>query len=296
MLKLSTVVPIALSGLFFGVAPSTAADLVLPISFDEYSIPKVSLDIEGAPYELVLDTGSSEGLHLRRDVLDRLGSVRFTGEMQRSSDMAGNVQENARFVIDELSVHGLTFRDITGVEFSPWGITVQDDSQLPESSVLGLGFFKGQRILIDYLSKELTVFDPSSGFVPNSDTGWIEVPFRQSDEGLVLQAEIAGQPSVMVLDTGATTAFAVADRIATTAAAVPCQSVYPSLEQEGCRLIPVRTAFGKTPASFHAFLIEDDSNFEADGLLGGDFLNQHAVFVDFAEKRMFVRPEQHQQD
>ncbi|AGT11014.1 aspartyl protease family protein [Paracoccus aminophilus] len=291
-MKLSTAVPITLLGVASTVIPSAAADLVLPITFDEYTIPSVSLEIEGEPSALTLDTGSGEGLHLRREVLDRLESVRFTGEMQRSSDMAGKVQENARFVIDELAVQGLTFREIRGVELAPWGITVQEDGQLPETPVLGLGFFEGQRVLIDYPSKELTVFDPSSDFLPNKETGWIEVPFRHSGEGLLLKAEIAGQASDMVLDTGATISFAVADRIASTAEAVPCKSIYASLEQEGCRLIPVKTAFGGQSASFHAFIIEDDSNFEAAGLLGGDFLNQHEVFMDFAGKRMFIRPDQ----
>ncbi|MCG8273916.1 hypothetical protein MIC97_20750 [Aquamicrobium sp. NLF2-7] len=159
--------------------------------------------------------------------------------------------------------------------------------------MLGLGFFKGQRILIDYLSKELTVFDAASGFDPDREPGWIEVPFRHSEEGLVLEAMIDGRPHDMVLDTGATISFAVADRIADTAAAVPCQSVYASLEQEGCRLIPVDTQFGDTAASVHAFLIEDSpGHFGATGLLGGDFLQHHAVFVDFAGKRMYVRPDQ----
>ena len=296
VLKLSIVVPIALLGVSFLAVPSNAVDLVLPITFDEYAIPKVRLDIEGTSYDLVLDTGSGEGLHLPRDVLGRIESVHFTGEVQRSSDLAGNVQENARFIFDELPVQGLIFEDVRGVELSPWGITVREDSPLPESSVLGLGFFKGQRVVIDYLSNELTVFDPTSDFVPNVDTGWIEVPFRNSEEGLVLEAEMAGQRYDMVLDTGATISFAVADRIVDTATAVPCQSVYTSLDQEGCRLIPVRTAFGPTPASFHAFLIEDDPGLDAAGLLGGDFLNQHAVFVDFAGRRLFVRPNQTQQD
>lgn len=292
-LKFSIVLPVTLLGASFAVVPSSAADLVLPITFDKHSIPVISLEIGGTPYELSLDTGSEEGLHLRRDLLDRLEGVRFTGEMQRSSDMAGNIQENARFVIGELSVHGRTFRDIRGVEFSPWGIIVNEDSQLPESSVLGLGFFKGQRILIDYLSKELTVFDAASDFDPDRETGWIEVPFRHSEEGLVLEAVIAGQPHDMVLDTGATISVAVAARIADTTAAVPCRSIYESLQQEGCRLIPVDTEIGNTTARIHAFLLEDDpGNFGATGLLGGDFIQHHAVFVDFAGQRMYVRPDQ----
>ena len=293
-LKLLIVLPFTLLAVSFAAVPSKAADLVLPITFDQRSTPMISLDIEGISHELRLDTGSEEGLHLRRDLLDRIEGVRFTGKMQRSSDLAGNTRENARFVIDALSVDGRIFHDIRGVEFSPWGITLREDGQLPESSVLGLGFFKGQRILIDYRSKELTVFDAASDFDPDMEAGWIKVPFHHSEEGLVLEAVIAGQSHDMVLDTGATISFALADRIADTAAAVPCQNIHASLEQEGCRLIPVDTGFGDT---VHAFLIEDDpGNFAATGLLGGDFLRHHVVFVDFVGKRMFVRPDRSGQD
>ncbi|GEM_PF-1052255 len=295
--KFSFVLLVALLGATFAVVPSNAADLVLPITFDEHSIPMVSLEIDGTTHVLNLDTGSEEGLHLRREVLDQIEGVRFTGEMQRSSDMAGNAQENARFVIDKLSVNGRLFQDIGGVEFSPWGITVRKNSQLPESSVLGLGFFKDQRILIDYISKELTIFDPVSDFDPNGDAGWNEVPFRHSAEGLVLETIIAGRRHDMVLDTGATISFVIADRIADTTAAVPCHTIYASLLQEGCRLIPIVTEFGDAAVSLHAFLMEGaPENFDATGLLGCDFLRHHAVFVDFDGKRMFVRSDQGQQD
>ncbi|MCG8273915.1 hypothetical protein MIC97_20745 [Aquamicrobium sp. NLF2-7] len=120
-MKLSIVLPITLLAASFAIVPSHAADLVLPITFDKRSIPMVNLEIDGTSHVLNLDTGSEEGLHLRRDLLDRIEGVRFIGEMQRSSDMAGNVQENARFVIDELSVAGRIFEIFAASNFPPGG-------------------------------------------------------------------------------------------------------------------------------------------------------------------------------
>ena len=80
-------------------------------------------------------------------------------------------------------------------------------------------------------------------------------------------------------------------------ATVPCHTIYASLLQEGCRLIPIVTEFGDAAVSLLAFLREGaPENFEATGLLGGDFLRHHAMFVDFDGKRMFVRSDQRQQD
>jgi len=69
-LKFSIILPITLLGASFAVVPTNAADLILPITFDQRSTPMVSLEIEGMPHELRLDTGSEEGLHLRRDQCD----------------------------------------------------------------------------------------------------------------------------------------------------------------------------------------------------------------------------------
>jgi hypothetical protein len=54
-LKFSIVLPIIGLGAAFAVVPSNAADLVLPITFDQRSTPMVSLEIDGMSYELRLD-------------------------------------------------------------------------------------------------------------------------------------------------------------------------------------------------------------------------------------------------
>lgn len=272
-------------------SPSTAADLVLPISFDTRGMPMIQLDLGGKTYALALDTGSAEGLHLDRDTVNQIEGAHFTGEARRSIDLAGTVRENERFIIDELSVNGRTFRNIQGVEFSPWGVSVREDSELPKSQVIGLGLFTGERILIDYAAEELIVFDASTDIDPGGDEGWVEIPFHWPDDGLVLDARIAGEKHAMVLDSAATHSLVIAGRIADTRAAVPCETVYPSLNQTGCRLIPVETEFGGVRQTVHAFALEKDlGRFESTGVLGGDFLKNNAVLIDLVNERMHVRP------
>lgn len=270
---------------------ASAADLVLPIRFDEFSTPLVELELDGIASTLMLDTGSAEGLHLARPILERIAGARFTGEMQKSSDMAGNVQENARFVISELSINGRPFRDVSGVEFTPWGVTVMGDADLPEWPVVGLGLFEDRRIRLDYQAQTLTIFDETAEAIPDSQEGWFEVPFRRTNEGLLLDASVAGKNRPMSLDSGASMSMVIADRIEDASLAVPCETVYPGLQEEDCRLIPVETTFGGVRRLVHAYLMQDDpGRFENAGLLGGDFLQRHAVFIDMQADRMFVRP------
>lgn len=286
---LRSLFPIAIA-LF--ATPSAASDLVLPFFFDRHETPVIQLDLGGKTHSLHLDTGSAEGLHLTKDTLNRIEGVRLTGETQRSLDFAGNVQENACFVIDELSINGRIFRNIKGVEFSPWGIAVRKDTEPPKSQVVGLGFFNGERILIDYAAKELTIFDASADAVQGGEGGWVEIPFRRTDDGLVLKAQIAGKKHEMALDSGATLSFVFADRIADTRSAVPCETIYPDgLGQEECWLIPVETEFGGVPQTVHAFMVKEDQGiFGGTGLLGGDFLKNNAVLIDLANERMYIRP------
>ncbi|MFC0192936.1 aspartyl protease family protein [Aureimonas pseudogalii] len=267
-----------------------ASDLVLPIRFDSFAAPLIELDLDGTTSALMLDTGSAEGLHLTRPTIERIRGARFTGQTQKSSNMAGDVRENARFVIDALTIGGLTFRDVTGVEFTPWSVTLMGAAEPPVSPVIGLGFFKGRSILIDYQAATLTVFEASAAGVLEGQDGWIEVPFRQTDEGLLLDADIAGQRHRMSLDSGASMSMVIADRIDAASSAVSCRSIYPNMPDEDCKLVPVETEFGGSKRTMNAFLMrENPGPFEGTGLLGGDFLFQHAVLVDLGASRMLVR-------
>lgn len=267
------------------------SDLVLPIRFDEFATPLIELDLDGTPSTLMLDTGSSEGLHLTSATIEQIKKARFTGDVQRSGNMAGEVQENARFIIDALSINGHVFEGVTGVEFAPWAVTFMGSEQPPEFPVIGLGLFEGRSILIDYQAETLSISETSQEPASGGQDNWVEVPFRRTEEGLLLDAVIAGQRRSMSLDSGASISMVMADRTDAASFAVPCQSIYPNLPDEGCELVPVETKFGSSSLTFNAFLMHEELGpFEGAGLLGGDFLFQHAVFIDFKNNRMFVRP------
>ncbi len=291
---LRSIFPIAIA---FIASPSMADDLVLPFSFDRHQTPMVELDLSGTTYTLRLDTGSAEGLHLTKETLSRIPEIRFTGGTIRSIDLAGEVRENARFVIDELSVSGRAFQNIGGIEFSPWGVSVRDGSSLPTSQVLGLGFFKGERILIDYAARTLTIFDQNRYLDPSPEEGWVELPFNVTDDGPILDVEIAGESHHMSLDSGATLSMVIAARITDQSAALPCEAIFPDgLGPEDCRLIPVTTKYEGKYQTVYAYMLEEDPFQGRDfddafaGLLGGDFLANYAVLIDFADEQLYVRP------
>ncbi|PYE29877.1 aspartyl protease [Rhizobium sp. PP-F2F-G38] len=280
-------VAIAMTG---AAETARASDLVFPIRFDEFSTPMVELELDGTVVALMLDTGSAEGLHLTRPMIERIEGARLTGETQKSSNIAGDVQENARFVVDKLTINGQTFHDVSGVEFTPWAVTMMGADEPPVSPVIGLNLFEGRRIVIDYQASTLTVSESGPEFDAGGKGGWTEVPLRRTEEGLLLAANIGGQAQLMSLDSGASMSMVFADRIDAAASSVPCRAIYPNLPETDCELVPVETEFGGFRRSVHAFLMRDDpGKFEGVGLLGGDFLFQHAVEIDLKVDRMFVR-------
>ncbi|PRA81041.1 hypothetical protein CQ054_20660 [Ochrobactrum sp. MYb29] len=267
-----------------------ASNLVIPISFDEFSVPVITVQLNGHAETLMLDTGSSEGLHLYPSLLKRMSGVRFTGEKQKSSDMAGKEHANARFIIDDLSINDQIFHNISGVEFSPWGFTLDKDTKLPTTPVAGLGLFERKRLLIDYEAGLLTIFDDGKEPDIGDRSKWFEVPFRRSSEGLLLDVFIEGAVRTLALDTGATLSMIIADKIGDTSSAMPCKTIYPELIAQDCKLMPVETRFSNAIHTVYAFLNpQNPGRFENAGLLGNDFLHRHAVYIDFQTSRLFIR-------
>lgn len=282
-----------LAGCTFACCTSllNAAELILPLSFDDHSLPTTVIELNGEKCTLMFDMGSALGLHLSRESVGRINGASFTGVIRRSIDMAGEVHRNEQFTIDRMRIGDIEFKNVEGVELTPWGLVQLGGEGLPESPVIGLGFFDGKQLLIDYAAAQLTVADGSIQLSQLAATGWTEIPFKRTAEGLILKATVAGRKEELALDTGATLSMVAASRVVDTSSAVPCSTVYPELTQEGCQFIPVQAKFGNMVSTVYALLMDSTPDgFSILGLLGGDFLQHHSVLVDFAAGRMFLRP------
>ena len=261
--------------------------VTVPIAFDT-GFPVVTLNFDGQAIPFVLDTGSSRTFHLAPGVAKQLPGLVFTGNKFKSMDAAGHVQEDDEVSIANLSVNGLAFGKTTGVIAQPWGLTIgKGQGPVKSQSILGLGFFDGRRVIIDYPSKRLTIADADDKSVMQRVAGWTPFPYERSHAGQVLVLSSGKADYRMVLDSPSNLSIVKAKLAEGRGDAVKCElDLGPG---RVCESVGVSLPGG---SPIKALLIDLPDQFPDDGLLGQDFFFQYAVFIDGKNRVVMLRERQ----
>ena len=284
-LLLSAASPPALS------ATSSGKVMHMPLEWDDTAIPIVNVEINGLRQSFSIDTGSEMGLHLTKEVMAQLpGLVPVEGK-RRSIDLTGKVLFNEKFHIPQLSINGMIFKDVKGVSFTPWGLTLNPKTAPRSSMVIGLDLFKDKALLIDYQSQRLSVADNAQALGINIADGWISLPLRITSEGITINVAKNTKEYNMVLDTGATVSVFWQERLKSAVVSLPCQVLIGDIEMEGCVAADFQlNEKGATGISFNAVLLDGVfKQIDTDGLIGNNFLNEFALLIDFPEQRLLIK-------
>jgi hypothetical protein len=271
--------------LFFHYAFASAAEQVtVPIKVVD-TLPTLELKLNGKPYAFMLDTGSLTSIHLRESVAANIAGLTYTGEKQKSIDLAGKLKEDAKFVIPELDVNGLRVKKLSGVIYSPWGLTIGNErNEMPEESVLGVGFFSDKQVLIDLAHKTLSFATETAPSLIDGKDGWINLPFEMWTEGIVLTTNDGKYSYNMVLDSGATVSFIKSNIARQNGDIKKCTAAMNG--GDACQALTIPLPNNR---SVSAMLQDIPAAFEADGLLGMDFFQQYAVYIDIKHKKFAIK-------
>ncbi|KEY60667.1 pepsin/retropepsin-like aspartic protease family protein [Serratia sp. DD3] len=268
----------------------------MPFALDDASLPMANVDINGKRQTFMIDTGSRTALHLSKDVMAKLPGLTVAPEKERSTDLTGKVFLNDKFHIPQLSINGMIFKDVKGVSFTPRGMTLTRDSSLPNSMMIGLDLFKGKAVLIDYKNQRLSVADRAQSFGISMADGWISLPLRLTQEGIVVNVSQGSQSYNMVLDTGASVSVFWKARLKLPFASISCQTVIAEMDNEGCTASEFQLAeIGTENIKLNALLL--DGTFEqmdTDGLIGNNFFKKFAVLIDFPAQRLLIKGSTHE--
>ncbi len=269
--------------LFYSACFASEA-VTVPIAFDT-GFPVVTLTLNGKAIPFTLDTGSSRAFHLAKRDAKKFPELVYTGKKFKAMDAAGHVMEDAEVSIPNLSVNGLAFGTTTGVIAQPWGLSIgKGHGPDQKLSVLGLGFFDGRRVIIDYPSKTLTIADADDDAVTQRVAGWTSYPYDRSKAGQVLVLSSGKADYRMVLDSPSNVSIVRAKLAAGRDDFVKCDmDLGPGRVCENVGLaLP-----GGSPVK--ALLIDLPERFSDDGLLGQDFFFQYAVFIDSVNRVVRLR-------
>ena len=252
-------------------AYSSSAPMVeIPVSFDRANLPIVEMVINKRPIKFYLDTGA-RGLHLPEDIAETVHGVRLTGRKVRSVDLAGKVREDEEFVIPELEVNGMIFRNITGQYLSAWGVG-ESEFQLP---VIGLDVLQQKELVIDFPRKRLLMSDAPIAFDTLYSSAQ-KLPFTHADEGLAVSAHIGKHEWPFVLDCAASISIIKASVDIDESLITPCTVKLPGGR---CEKVSARVEYGNEVVALELIRMPLPEKFKPMGVIGHDFFSQCALYL-----------------
>lgn len=171
------------------------------------------------------------------------------------------------------------------LEYKKWGLVISSDNkerqQVEESfSVIGLDLFKDYLLTINFPERQLIISDEYNSYAMLDNT-WISLPFVIEKEGLVISVSDDIKTYKMVLDTGATFSIIKESSLA--------QKTFQINKDDSYQFIDLKVN-NLDSNKIRAIILDSlPAEFQADGLLGGDFLNKHIVKIDFKNKKLWVK-------
>ena len=257
------------------------------LTFDnKYNLPLIMINYQGEKIQMILDTGSNIALHLPMDLINKIPNKMENSEKIRSTDLSGNVTELRSFIIDKLVLNSFTFNNVQVVEYKDWGLYISSDQTNnsedtnEDKPVIGLGLFDDYVLTINYPESNITISDD---IATNLTPQWIAIPFDLNGEGLVVNLSDGIKNYKMVLDTGATVSLIKQQSLSP-------KSITISDPEDDFKAISLDVNNVANDSVLPIIIDSFPNEFQADGLLGADFLSKNRVKIDFKNKQMWIQP------
>ena len=253
---------------------------------DKYNLPLIMINYQGEKIQMILDTGSNISLHLPMDLINKIPNKMENSEKIRSTDLSGSVTELRSFIIDKLVLNSFTFNKVQVVEYKDWGLYISSDQTNnsedtnEDKPVIGLGLFDDYVLTINYPESNITISDD---IATNLTPQWIAIPFDFNDEGLIVNLSDGIKNYKMVLDTGATVSLIKQQSLSP-------KSITISDPEDDFKAISLDVNNVANDSVLPIIIDSFPNEFQADGLLGADFLSKNRVKIDFRNKKIWIQP------
>lgn len=257
-------------------------DEVYPIRLQVNSIPLVEIKVNDSPLWVKFDTGCSTGLTLTSAVEKEIAH-KVTGKSTERNPDGSYRGETTLATVASIEVFGQKHTPVE-TSFTDWRIF----SVLEFNGLLGLKYFRGKRVTIDYKGKKIgitgrpfensTKRDFSGGVVP-----LLEATGSQADL-IYVPGRVQGRPTVIYLDTGSSASF-----------------IDPSMVEAGAvkkgkrHLIAedIEMSIGKLSFVVKSLRVQEQRrgvNFEYPQTvkLGSDVIREFLITIDKISGRMFL--------
>ncbi|PHI31565.1 pepsin/retropepsin-like aspartic protease family protein [Budvicia aquatica] len=269
--------------------------MVIPFSLDlDYSTPMAVLEMNGLRARFMIDTGSVTALHLNEVFMSQISGLVMDEGKERSTDATGEIFYNHRFHFPSLTVNGMTFKNIHGVSLTPWGLTLGESTNRPNTMVIGLNLFHDKVIRLDYHQRRVIVGESleSIGVKPSEE--WVSLPLLMTADGIIVTLSIGGNDYAFILDTGASISVFWKDHLKSLLWREQCnilgdKATEDELNAADCVSLTLNDTGAKKVKTPVLLLNGNFSHLPFDGLLGTTFLDEYETVIDYPKQRLLIR-------
>jgi hypothetical protein len=180
-------------------------DELYPIKLQINSIPLVEVKVNGTPLWVKFDTGNSTGFSLTSAVEERIEHT-VTGKSTARNPDGSYRGETTLATIASLEVFGDSYAPVA-TSISDWRMF----STLKFNGLLGLKYFDGKRVTLDYKKRKIGITDRPLAYAAVEELCGVAVPLLEASGSqadlIYVVGQIKGQPTVIYLDTGSSASF-----------------------------------------------------------------------------------------
>jgi len=242
------------------------------------------LEIEGKKADFVFDSASS-AISVSKSLAQQLSTIRYTGDLKYYTDATGHIYSENAFILPEVKAGNYLAKKILGKNYKPWGLCVTTEGKLidenkekaDEDGLVGLDFFNGENIIIDYSCRKIIVLKKNVMPKAYAKLNWLSIPFSYSNNEFKIKAIIDNQLKSFLLDTGSTGSFLKKPKELTI---TNINSQSPVIKE---------IFISKERVGSFKFLPVDYEGITADGILGHDFFLSNVIYIDFKNKLMKLK-------
>lgn len=147
--------------LYFTISSALFSNKREPIVY-HFDLPSFYIFFKNEKRLVLLDSGSvGNPLMLNLDILEKYGVK--TSKVNRFKDITGKEFSDSVWQIKECSLSNKNFKQVKAVSHVPFGIDIRDGptslTQQPIEGIVGLDFFKGQRVILDLKNNYFEIVD-----------------------------------------------------------------------------------------------------------------------------------------
>lgn len=249
-------------------------------------LPTIDARIGNRLHSLMVDTGSSNGLHLYiSNILNNSGIDIQEIEPLVATDLSGKVYNNRQWESSNIFLSSVQLNKINIVEFEPWGWGADSDISNTESEVIGLGSFSDKIVSINFLKNTLVFNDK----IPAKTTR--SLPFELSPSGILINVVVNNKMLKFVVDTGATESIVFYESLPVNVSYHGCNYIDSNAGRLECNVVSARF-FESSKETENIYAVAISSNyadgFGFDGILGLNFLKKHNMTLDMKNKIIYI--------